>query len=169
MHNKKLTSLVLVTSVLLLILGVATNISHDKSAFLADGKSINCTSSFQSFPPKDGDRLFGTVNFIFRKNNEGEVNISGTFFTHMKNNESQAIKFNILRSYTFDYDAEDDGYITTSNFRLNKNVRDTLPDEVFNDSVFDLTKQDKKLRIQQIKNGYLIGNLFSPFVLCVSR
>jgi hypothetical protein len=119
----------------------------NKSSILVDGKSINCTSSFQSYPPKDGATLSGTVNFIFKKNDEGEVNISGTFFTHDKNDESKTI----LRSYTFDYDAEDNGYMTTSNFRLSKNVRDTLPDEVFNDSIFDLTKHDKNSRSNRFK------------------
>ncbi|HHF0155408.1 TPA: hypothetical protein ACPHTL_003974, partial [Enterobacter roggenkampii] len=102
---------------------------------------------------------------IFRldKNHDGQAVLSG--------NIQSARGVNVIsRTILFSYEMNRPGEIALTDTRYVKNPRDTADDDSFKSSFFYVPEGTvRQLKIEPTGNGWLIGNLQSPFALCVNR
>jgi hypothetical protein len=125
--------------------------------------NVNCSSLIR-YNHKAPD-FTATLDFVFRleKNLVGYAVLSGNVHSSQGVNViSRTIHFNYAMSRSDEIEIADMHYV--------KNARDTVGDEVFRSTFFYVPEgTTRQLRIKPLRNGWLIGNLQSPFVLCVSR
>ncbi|ALX93537.1 hypothetical protein AV650_08155 [Serratia fonticola] len=77
------------------------------------------------------------------------------------------LKYNLLRNVNFDYRYEGNGHLALQLVDVNKNASDTMPNELFNQSIFDFSVKARQLRITEVGDGYLLWNDFSPVMMCI--
>lgn len=124
---------------------------------------VNCSTilRYNHYEPD----FVATLEFVFRldKNHEGQAVLSG-------NIQSARGVHVISRTILFSYEMNRPGEIALTNTRYVKNPRDTADDDSFKSSFFYVPEGTvRQLKIEPTGNGWLIGNLQSPFALCVNR
>ena len=125
--------------------------------------NVNCSTILQY--NHQAPNFTATLEYIFRleKNLDGYVVISG-------NIHSERGVHVVSRTIHFNYVMNWPGEIEISDMRYIKNARDTADDESFKRSFFYVPEGAvRQLRINPSRNGWLMGNLQSPFALCVNR
>lgn len=124
---------------------------------------VNCSTilRYNHYEPD----FVATLEFIFRldKNHDGQAVLSG--------NIQSARGVNVIsRTILFSYEMNRPGEIALTDTRYVKNPRDTADDDSFKSSFFYVPEGTvRQLKIEPTGNGWLIGNLQSPFALCVNR
>lgn len=132
---------------------------HQKQSAL----NVNC-STIVRYNHHEPD-FIATLEFVFRldKNHDGQAVLSG-------NIQSDKGVDVISRTILFSYEMNRPGEISLTDTRYVKNPRDTADDESFKSSFFYVPEGTvRQLKIEPTSNGWLIGNLQSPFALCVNR
>lgn len=132
---------------------------HQKQSAL----NVNC-STIVRYNHNEPD-FIATLEFVFRldKNHDGQAVLSG-------NIRSDRGVHVISRTILFSYEMNRPGEISLTNTRYIKNPRDTADDESFKSSFFYVPEGTvRQLSLEPSGNGWLIGNLQSPFALCVSK
>ncbi|EOX7394782.1 hypothetical protein ACOMQ0_003538 [Enterobacter quasiroggenkampii] len=124
---------------------------------------VNCSTilRYNHYEPD----FVATLEFVFRldKNHEGQAVLSG-------NIQSARGVHVISRTILFSYEMNRPGEIALTDTRYVKNPRDTADDDSFKSSFFYVPEGTvRQLKIEPAGNGWLIGNLQSPFALCVNR
>ena len=125
--------------------------------------NVNCSAIIQ-YNHRSPD-FTATLEFIFRldKSLDGYAVLSG-------NIHSGRDVHVISRTAHFSYIVNRPGEIEIADMRYVRNARDTADDDSFRRNFFYVPEGGvRHLRIMQSGNGWLIGNLQSPFVLCVSK
>ena len=123
---------------------------------------VNCSTilRYNHYEPD----FVATLEFIFRldKNHDGQAVLSG--------NIQSARGVNVIsRTILFSYEMNRPGEIAITDTRYVKNPRDTADDDSFKSSFFYVPEGTvRQLKIEPTGNGWLIGNLQSPFALCVN-
>ncbi|ASG64032.1 hypothetical protein CEW81_19425 [Kluyvera genomosp. 3] len=56
-----------------------------------------------------------------------------------------------------------------SEARVSKKSTDTIPDDFFTKAIYDSSEPERRMHISKLQNAYLIGNIFSPSLMCVSK
>ncbi len=132
---------------------------HQKQA----GLNVNCSSIIRY--NHQAPDFTASLEFVFRleKNLNGYAVLSGNIHsargTHV-----------ISRTVHFSYVVSRPDEIEISDMRYIKNPRDTADDESFRRSFFYVPEGAmRQLRISPSRNGWLLGNIQSPFALCVRR
>ncbi|EQA6227443.1 hypothetical protein ACX5CW_004108 [Enterobacter ludwigii] len=125
--------------------------------------NVNCSSIIQY--NHQAPDFTASLEFVFRL----EENLDG--YTVLSGNIHSARGTHVIsRTVHFSYVMNRPGEIEISDMRYIKNPRDTADDESFRRSFFYVPEGAvRQLRINPSRNGWLIGNLQSPFALCVSR
>jgi len=124
---------------------------------------VNCSTilRYNHYEPD----FVATLEFIFRldKNHDGQAVLSG--------NIQSARGVNVIsRTILFSYEMNRPGEFALTDTRYVKNPRDTADDDSFKSSFFYVPEGTvRQLKIEPTGNGWLIGNLQSPFALCVNR
>ncbi|MCU6279336.1 hypothetical protein [Enterobacter quasiroggenkampii] len=124
---------------------------------------VNC-STILRYNHHEPD-FIATLEFVFRldKNHDGQAVLSG-------NIQSARGVHVISRTILFSYEMNRPGEIALTDTRYVKNPRDTADDDSFKSSFFYVPEGTvRQLKIEPTDNGWLIGNLQSPFALCVNR
>ena len=132
---------------------------HQKQSAL----NVNC-STIVRYNHHEPD-FIATLEFVFRldKNHDGQAVLSGNIQSDRGVNV-------ISRTILFSYEMNRPGEISLTDTRYVKNPRDTADDESFKSSFFYVPEGTvRQLKIEPTNNGWLIGNLQSPFALCVNR
>lgn len=132
---------------------------HQKQSAL----NVNC-STIVRYNHHEPD-FIATLEFVFRLdiNHDGQVVLSGNIQSDKGVNV-------ISRTILFSYEMNRPGEISLTDTRYVKNPRDTADDESFKSSFFYVPEGTvRQLKIEPTSNGWLIGNLQSPFALCVNR
>ncbi|MBL5826844.1 hypothetical protein ACMV5I_03860 [Serratia sp. T13T92] len=94
--------------------------------------------------------------------NHGRMHISATV-----RDSAGAVKYNLLRNVNFEYRYEGNGHLALQLVDVNKNASDNMPNELFNQSIFDFSVKARQLRITEVGDGYLLWNDFSPVMMCI--
>ncbi|QMG42118.1 hypothetical protein HVY60_16720 [Citrobacter freundii] len=103
------------------------------------------------------------MNFRLGKDHNGKVILSGNIKT---GSNVQTIS----RMAVFDYEITSPNEISIYNVEYIKNARDTANDELFRNSFFYAQKgTSRQMHLSPSGNAWLIGNLQSPFALCVNK
>ncbi|WP_414455123.1 hypothetical protein [Enterobacter quasiroggenkampii] len=124
---------------------------------------VNC-STILRYNHHEPD-FIATLEFVFRLdiNHDGQAVLSG-------NIQSDKGVHVISRTILFSYEMNRPGEIALTDTRYVKNPRDTADDDSFKSSFFYVPEGTvRQLKIEPAGNGWLIGNLQSPFALCVNR
>ncbi|BCL42732.1 hypothetical protein [Enterobacter roggenkampii] len=124
---------------------------------------VNCSTilRYNHYEPD----FVATLEFIFRldEDHDGQAVLSG-------NIQSARGVHVISRTILFSYEMNRPGEIALTDTRYVKNPRDTADDDSFKSSFFYVPEGTvRQLKIEPTGNGWLIGNLQSPFALCVNR
>lgn len=157
-NKKAVTVAVILLTVLAVSVWFYTTMRQKQMAL-----SVNC-SSIIKYHHQTPD-FTATLEFVFRleKSLDGYAVLSGNIHT------SKGVQV-ISRTVHFNYMVNRPGEIEISNMRDVKNVRDTADDDSFRGNFFYVPEgAARQMRINPLHNGWLIGNLQSPFALCVNR
>lgn len=157
--NKK-TGMLAVILIVILALSVWFYVHmHQKQSAL----NVNC-STIVRYNHHEPD-FIATLEFVFRLdiNHNGQAVLSGNIQSDKGVNV-------ISRTILFSYEMNRPGEISLTDTRYVKNPRDTADEESFKSSFFYVPEGTvRQLKIEPTNNGWLIGNLQSPFALCVNR
>ncbi|WP_186366945.1 FidL-like protein [Yersinia aleksiciae] len=122
--------------------------------------SYNCLSAFGM---KVKSQHFTTSLNIFlemRKDNTGYLDIAGKV-TH-NGNENK-----IARSYSFNYKKQKGDIYHLTDIVMSKRTADTTDDVLMNNLIFSIDSGiGRYIRITQLNNAYIVGNLYSPLFFC---
>ena len=124
---------------------------------------VNC-STILRYNHQDPD-FVATLDLVFRldENHDGQAVLSGNIHSE------KGAKI-ISRTVLFSYEMNRPGEISIMDTRYVKTHRDTADEESFKSSFFYVPDGTvRQLRVEPSNNGWLIGNLQSPFALCVNR
>ncbi|WP_431625394.1 hypothetical protein [Enterobacter chuandaensis] len=130
---------------------------------IADGIRVNCSALIQYDHRGPDFASVVEVNFRLFKNNTGRATLSGTINTA---GEKQTIS----RSIAFAWDALYSDEIAVHSFAYIKNIKDSAMDDIFKKSfLYAPEGASRQLRLSPLKNAWLIGNVQSPFALCINK
>lgn len=127
--------------------------------FIKDiGPTVSCTSYYtvQSDLKTEGTLILNVDGV-----GHGRMNISAAV-----SNLADGKKYRLLRNMNFDYTWEGNGYVTMHNLVVVKKLSDNMPNELFNESIFDFSVETRRLRITEVGKSYLLWNEFSPVLMC---
>lgn len=122
---------------------------------------INCSASFTVQTEIKTNGLF---SLITNGEGHGRIHISALALRPSDNE-----KFKLLRDIDFEYLYEGDGYLAMRSLTVSKIASDNMPDDIFNKSIFDVSGNIRRIRITELKNGYVLWNAFSPVLICLQK
>lgn len=158
----KINKLILFSVTLVVVTGLLSSWYYQKAR--RDSQQINCLSTVKYYL-KDNAIFDGSVGLILNADQTGGMAYSGDL---IRTSHDQKLK--ILRIVYFKYKIEESGYVTLSNFTINKNISDEIQDDEFNKTIFDFSATSRRIKIKQLADDtYLIGNVFSPVFACVKE
>lgn len=146
---------------IILLLALFFNLVMHQFFVREKGPKVNCTSFFTAL---HGSKTEGVLSLNLDGDGHGRINLSASFM-----DSGDTKKYNLLRNITFEYHYEGNGYLAMHNVVVNKKASDTMPNELFNESLFDFSLETRRLRLTEVNNGYLIWNAFSPVLMCIQE
>ncbi|CAI0972519.1 hypothetical protein [Serratia fonticola] len=123
------------------------------------GPKVSCAAFFLA---KNEFRTKGVMSLHIDGVSRGRMHISATVRDDMG-----VVKYHLLRNVNFEYRYEGNGYIALQLMDVNNIANDNMPNELFNQSIFDFSVKTRQLRITEVGDGYLLWNAFSPVMMCV--
>lgn len=159
MKNKSIA----VISVFLVIISFTIKLMQKENIVFSSGLDVNCQSRFSLITENDYVGS-GVLNFIFDRNGTGTFSMTSTFSNNLGND-----KIRISREVSFDYVLENNSFITLSAIKIYKRPTDNTPDDFFNKYIFDLSTGKRKVSVQNVNNALILGNAYSPVLMCVDR
>lgn len=123
------------------------------------GPKVSCSSFFLV---QSDLQTKGVMSLHIDGKHQGEMGISATVRDSAGN-----IKYHLLRNVSFEYRYEDNGYLAIQLVDISKKASDNMPNELFNQSIFDFSVKSRQLRITTTGDGYLLWNDFSPVMMCI--
>ncbi|WII85148.1 hypothetical protein N5863_29080 (plasmid) [Klebsiella pasteurii] len=150
---KKIVSI----SIILVTLAICFNLFINKFFIIPEGKKINCESFFTI---ESDLTSVGVMSFHINGISSGRMRLSATVTDRI------GVKYNLLRYVNFDYRYDGDGYISFEQVYIIKNLGDNMPDEFFNKYIFDFSVKERKMRITEVGDSYMLWNDFSPVMMC---
>ncbi|RXJ10769.1 hypothetical protein [Lelliottia nimipressuralis] len=157
MKSKYLAAIAMVC----ILLGITIKILQNENLFFNSGLDINCRSRF-TLIAADNYSSKGVLNLVLDRNGTGELNINSTLTS-----SDGTANFHISRQISFDYIIGNNNTVTFSDMHIYRLPTDSVAEDFFNKYVFDLSVDKRKYRMQYINNSIIIGNPFSPTLMCV--
>lgn len=161
MLNNRSGKLVGVIAMTLVVVALLFNTLMHKFFVAEKGPQVNCASFFLV---QSDLQTKGVVSLKIDGERHGSMHISATV-----RDSADAIKYNLLRDINFEYRYEGDGYIALQLVDISKNASDNMPNELFNQSIFDFSVKTRRLKITEVSDGYLLWNNFSPVMMCIRQ
>ncbi|UWM63221.1 hypothetical protein [Enterobacter sp. CP102] len=124
---------------------------------------INCTTVFSvnNKELKFSSSLNGF--FAFRPNGTGYSELAG-------NATSGDFNHVISRGVTFDYEKQSSNTYILKSLKLVKHTSDTADDDLMDRAFFSMSNEPYRyMSLYKIKNGFIMGNLHSPVLVCVTK
>ncbi|MFV9068877.1 hypothetical protein ABQ366_25535 [Serratia fonticola] len=135
------------------------NLLMHKFFVIEKGTKVSCAAFFLV---QSDLQTKGVMSLHIDGQRHGEMGISATV-----RDNAGTIKYHLLRNVSFEYRYEDNGYLALQLVDINKKASDDMPNELFNQSIFDFSVKNRRLRITMTGDGYLLWNGFSPVMMCV--
>lgn len=159
MLSKRKRNIILLSAGAIIIVALAIELFMHHFSHRESGPRISCNAFF-------------TVEFTMKSAGVLSFNLDGSGHGHMDisanvTDASDQLKYKLLRNITFDYHNEGNGYLSLKEVHVIKLASDTMPNKLFNESLFDFSLSNRRLRITEVNNGYLLWNTFSPVMMCV--
>ncbi|NBJ32929.1 hypothetical protein GE191_04440 [Serratia fonticola] len=157
--NNRSGKLIGLVALALIAAALLFNLLMHKFFVTEQGPKVSCAAFFLA---KSDLRTKGVMSLLIDGVSHGRMNISATVSDSMG-----VVKYNLLRNVNFEYRYEGDGFITLQVLNISNNASDNMPNELFNQSIFDFSVKTRQLRITEVGDGYLLWNAFSPVMMCV--
>ncbi|HGM5492543.1 TPA: hypothetical protein ACKP1B_004242 [Serratia fonticola] len=151
----------LIGSVALALVAAALlfNVLMHKFFVTDEGPKVSCAAFFLV---QSELQTQGVMSLHIDGKRHGEMDISATV-----KDSAGTIKYHLLRNVDFEYRYEDNGYLALRLVDIDKKASDNMPNELFNQSIFDFSVKNRRLRITEVGDGYLLWNAFSPVMMCI--
>lgn len=156
-------NLVYIATSTVIMMTIIIKIMISESMIFATGADISCMAQFSKINSAGMIATEGIMHITFDKNNTGDALISAS----AKGLENDTV-YRIERHIEFNYDIESKGYIRIFDFNMFKRPSDTVPDDVFSMRILDINAEQRKIQVHKLNNAILIGDFFSPVLMCVS-
>lgn len=141
---------------------VLTIMLRFKTDYQIPSEGMSCTANVH-YILGEGNEYRGDVRFSYDAHGRGLFAYSGQVF---KNSIKDST---LLRILYFDIAFENNDYFQISNFDIKKNINDTMDDASFHKQIFDLSSGPRRLKIRKLTNtSYIMGNVFSPVMICIT-
>lgn len=157
--NNRPGRLIGLVAIALVAAALLFNLLMHKFYVTEKGPKVNCSSFFLV---KSDLQTKGVMTLHIDGKNQGVMGISATV-----RGSTDSIKYHLLRNINFEYHYEDNGYLALQLVDISKKASDDMPDELFNQSIFDFSVKSRRLRITEVGDGYLLWNGFSPVMMCI--
>ena len=105
------------------------------------------------------------INVSFRLDDTGRGNVIFNGELRDKNRRVYTVSKNIEFSYAFAPESS----IVVRSFKVNGNISDDTPMDIFNKVIFDTSTDERHFYIEKKENIYLFSNSFSPIFVCVDK
>ncbi|MFT2797368.1 MULTISPECIES: hypothetical protein [Serratia] len=148
-----------VVALALVAVALLFNLLMHKFFITEKGPKVSCAAFFLV---QSDLQTRGVMSLHIDGVSHGRMHISATV-----RDSAGAVKYNLLRNVNFDYRYEGNGHLALQLVDVNKNASDTMPNELFNQSIFDFSVKARQLRITEVGDGYLLWNDFSPVMMCI--
>lgn len=122
---------------------------------------MNCIASARTVNNGIDVRL--SIRVRLSQTNHGVMAFDGTL------QDSEGKIYHIARQIKFSYRKSAGSAIVVRDVKINKTVADNVPEVLFSTMVWDETREEIKLYIKQLNNGYVFFNYFSPMMICVNK
>lgn len=122
------------------------------------GPKVDCSSFFLV---QSDLQTKGVMSLFIDGKDRGKMNISATV-----RDDAGNIKYHILRDISFEYRHEDNGYLAMQLVDIRKKASDNMPNDLFNQSIFDFSANKRHMRITEVGDSFLLWNDFSPVMMC---
>jgi hypothetical protein len=123
------------------------------------GPKVSCAAFFTV---QSDLQTQGVMTLHIDGENHGRMQISAKV-----RDSAHTLKYNLLRNINFEYRYEGDGYLVMQLVEISKIASDNMPNELFNQSIFDFSVNSRRLRLSEVGDGYLLWNAFSPVMMCI--
>lgn len=143
----------------LVAMALLFNLLMHKFFVIEKGPKVSCAAFFLV---QSELQTKGVMSLHIDGQRRGEMAISATV-----RDSAGSIKYHLLRNVSFEYRHDDNGYFALHLVDINKKASDDMPNELFNQSIFDFSVKNRRLRITMTGDGYLLWNGFSPVMMCV--
>ncbi|WP_025123475.1 MULTISPECIES: hypothetical protein [unclassified Serratia (in: enterobacteria)] len=158
--NNRPGKLVGVLAIVLVAAAMLFNFLMHKFFITEIGPKVSCSSFFLV---QSDLQTKGVMSLHIDGKRQGEMGISATV-----RDSAGTIKYHLLRNVSFKYRYEDNGYLAIQLVDVIKKASDDMPNELFNQSIFDFSVKNRRLRIITVGDGYLLWNGFSPVMMCIN-
>ncbi|MGU3412523.1 hypothetical protein ACLBW0_02585 [Enterobacteriaceae bacterium C34A] len=157
--NKKNRTVVIISLMILALSALFSGYIRQKEK----GLNVSCSSHIRYHHQSPAFSAALEFDFRLEEDHDGYAILSGNIHS------AQDIQV-ISRTVHFSYVMKRPGEIEISDMRYAKNPRDTADDDSFRYSFFYVPDgSTRQLKINSLRNGWLIGNPQSPFTFCISR
>lgn len=146
-------------AIVLVVAALIFNLLMHKFFVTEKGPKVACASFFKV---ESDLQTKGVMTLHINGESQGRMQASAKV-----SDNAGALKYNLLRNINFEYRYEDDGYLVLQLVDISKKTSDNMPNEVFDQSIFDFSAKTRRLRITEVADGYLLWNAFSPVMMCI--
>lgn len=143
----------------LVVAALLFNLLMHKFFLTEQGPKVSCAAFFLA---QSDLNTKGVMNLQIDGKGQGKIGISATV-----RDSAGAIKYQLLRNVDFEYRNKENGYLALQLVEIHKKASDDMPNELFNQSIFDFSVKNRMLRITEVGDGYLLWNDFSPVMMCI--
>lgn len=129
---------------------------HHKSDF-------DCSANLRiESSPSSFDANFNTF-LLMRGNNSGYFDVSGKVMI-------DDVRYNVQRSYHFNYEKKGNNIYHLTNTIVSKRDADNMIEGMMQKVFFSPDSDSGRyIKIQKMKNAYIVQSLYSPSFICVSN
>jgi len=157
--NNRSGKLIGLVALVLVAVALLFNLLMHKFVVTEKGPKVSCAAFFLA---QSDLQTQGVMSLHIDGVNHGRMHISATV-----RDSVGTVKYTLLRNVNFEYRYEGDGYLALQLVDISKNASDTMPNKLFNRSIFDFSVKARQLRITEVGDGYLLWNDFSPVMMCI--
>ncbi|MEB7886689.1 hypothetical protein [Serratia fonticola] len=147
-------------AITLIAVALLVNLLIHKFFFTEQGPKVECSSFFLV---QSDLQTKGVMSLHIDGKGHGEMGISATVV-----DSAGSVKYHLLRNINFDYHYEKNGNFALQLVNVNKKASDNMPDELLNQSIYDFSVKNRRLKITTVGDGYLLWNGFSPVMMCIN-
>lgn len=159
MPNNRSEKLIWLAAFTLVGTALLFNFLMHKFIVIEKGPKVSCAAFFTV---QSNLQTQGVMTLHIDGESRGRMQVSAKVRDSADN-----LKYNLLRNINFEYRYEGEGYLIMQLVEISKKVSDNMPNELFNESIFDFSVNIRRLRLTEIGDGYLLWNAFSPVMTCI--
>lgn len=122
----------------------------------------SCTTVLEFHSLRSDFAAYLNTVLVLRPDETGYMDMTGRV-------ETTGNHYVTSRTIKFSYLSEGDNIYYLEDMSTDKYASDNTPDNLMNSVFFSISKKGRYMTLEKINNGYIVGNLHSPVLICVAK